>query len=153
MSIRELFMGTLFTFFGMYISCLFVRNNLNAIDAKSWPSVEGEIVTAEVIHTKGKNYKPNFFYTYAVNGVTYINSRMTYGSQGGKIDVVNKVMEAYPLFSKVRVYYKPNDPDISVVEPGYTHSWIKLLVPITFFFIGLYILISNINKYKNERHS
>jgi hypothetical protein len=83
----------------------------------SWPSVNGTVVrrffrsstTGRGRSTVGIEYK------YSVHGEEYRGDRIKYGSQndwsvGSSPDEVGKF---------IKVYFNPQNPSISIVEPGY----------------------------------
>ena len=109
-----------------------------------WPSTAGEIVSSEVVGSytdSVKSYwavRPVVRYVYNVDGQQLEGDRLTLGlrqrdSQRSEEDAQATIAK-YPQGQQVRVFYSPNDPTQSVLEPGAPNG---LLVPIL---IGMLIV-------------
>jgi hypothetical protein len=87
-------------------------------DSSNWPSVDGVVTESSVQSggTHGRSYYPSVRYEYAVNGVRYRGSRITF--QGRETGNQQRVVDRYPVGSVVRVHYRESDPGYSVLEPG-----------------------------------
>ncbi|NOZ13160.1 MAG: DUF3592 domain-containing protein [Acidobacteria bacterium] len=123
-----LFIGALI-FGGLGIFLLFgwVQNLQMAHASKSWPSVQGTVVSSRVVRIqeltdkKKKrpqySYKPLVKYSYSVEGQGYLSSRISFGDYyTNKRDHARHIVAAYPAGKTVRVYYDPEAPMHSVLE-------------------------------------
>ena len=89
--------------------------------SRSWPSTQGTVMEArleQVRSTGGTTSEKtiaHFFYEYSVNGEQYSSSRLNFFSISG--DPVTAAKNHEPG-QAVIVYYDPDNPDKSVLEPG-----------------------------------
>lgn len=112
-----------------------------AASSNDWPTTQGRIITASVEReiVRGKRIdRLNLRYTYTVNGKRYVGQRVSIGPHIGPFEPTPMdVVAHHRLRSSVTVYYHPENPNRSVLEPGVT--------PTVFFiaFIGpLMVVIS-----------
>ena len=105
----------------------------------SWPSTEGKIIWSELtreemvgLHaseskTQGTRisasnydvYMPDIEYEYVINGEVYRSSKLyIYTTTYRTESKAQSILVKYPKQRKVTVYYNPNKPAISVLEPG-----------------------------------
>lgn len=109
----------------------------------SWPCVDGVITTSKIQREWkwcGSN-KTLFItalisYKYSVNDKLYYNDKINisevYDSGGTE---AKRVTLKYPVDTKVKVFYSPNDPKIAYLEPGYGNI-------AGFIFLGFISIIS-----------
>ena len=105
----------------------------NGRDAVNWPTTSGQVVETKVTsHTSNSSsgngrsrttssttsYIPWVLYRYSVGGLELeshtVQTMTTYETRAE----AKLVTEKYPVSSTVTVYYKPSDPDKSVLVPG-----------------------------------
>jgi hypothetical protein len=115
------------------------------IHLKDWPSVNGEIIRSEIYSERndGKTqYRPDIVYTYHVDGRSYVSSNLTMGDprHASSLSTAKRAQAEYPVGRNVNVYYDPDLPSSSVLEPGVQEIGILLLV-ITGLFPVLGILM------------
>lgn len=143
-SVREIILGLFFFIFGMVVGTKMVKDKFDAIDSVNWIKVNGEIITAKLTPTRNQRMRADFYYVYVVNQKKIVNSRMTFSSSVS----ASQMLEKYPLFSTVPVYYDPADPEKSVVEPGFNGTWFDCLIPFALALYGFYLLLWNYKKYR-----
>lgn len=93
--------------------------------SQNWPSTEGVILSSEVKTDLGKSddadpkYKAAITYRYGVKGYEYTGERVSFAGQTflekGKAD---SLIMRYNSGKRVKVYYNPKTPHVSVLEPG-----------------------------------
>jgi len=116
--------------------------------SKSWPTAKGVVVSSEVDRTYLAGaarfppaYSAKIRFEYAVDGRKYYTSNIssfsvTYNAGYGK------ALQKYPVGKGVDVYYKPDNPKISILEPGaQLANYIILLISGTAGIIGLWGVI------------
>ncbi len=117
--------------------------------SRSWPSVPGTVTIvssrAEWVNVKRKNlsyFRPWVQSTYTVNGQALVCERFAFNdhliSTGTKKDAEDRI-KSYQVGQTVQVYYDPNDPQKSVLEPGNISPSMSSLVGAVIFF-GLALL-------------
>lgn len=138
---------------GLFLSIYATNSAVNAYKSKSWPTVEGTIITSEVVrHSK---YESHVIYTYSVDTLDFSSEKISltptaqYKYKEGAAKVTNK----YPVNTKVKVYYDPNRFDFALLEPGIkgVHIFMFLLGLIIFLapLIGLRYTLRNSQKSGN----
>jgi hypothetical protein len=108
--------------------------------SESWPTVNGQVTQSEIGYTTGNdrtNY-PKITYAYSVDGKPYESQRVRFAAIGGRdAGETNSVLNKFPVGSTPAVYYDPEDPAQSVLEPGACgRSWGLLAAGIAFFGFG-----------------
>lgn len=116
-------------------------------ESKQWPATKGIILQAEaqkVIQDDDESYEPVLSYSYEVDGIKRISSRITFNSRlisfKSRLEA-NAFLSKYPVNSEIIVRYDPQKPDEAVLIPGYEKSYLFSLVLVLVFVIwGLSIL-------------
>jgi len=117
--------------------------------SQDWPSVEGVILTSEVKTDLGKSndvdpkYLAAITYRYVVEGYEYTGERVSFAGQTflekGKAD---SLVKRYNRGKRVKVYYDPKTPHVSVLEAGVDSGppifSIVLLLSIFFFLFKIF---------------
>ena len=93
--------------------------------SQNWPSTEGVVLTSGVKTDLGKSddvepkYEAAVTYRYAVDGYEYTGEKVSFAGQTflkkGKAD---SLVTRYNKGKRVKVYYDPKTPHVSVLEPG-----------------------------------
>lgn len=119
--------------------------------SKSWPTVEGIVAFADIntsISDETTMYASEINYTYVVEGETYTGNRITTvdcsssNSSSAKEDV-----KKYYEGSKVTVYYDPELPAASLLEPGSNFfTYLITYGPLLFCLIGFLMLWQFVKK-------
>ncbi len=117
--------------------------------SRSWPSVQGTVTIvssrAEWVNVKRRNlsyFRPWVQSTYTVNGQALVCERFAFNdhliSISTKKDAEDRI-KAYQVGQTVQVYYDPNDPQKSVLEPGnISPSMSSLIGAVIFFVLALF---------------
>jgi hypothetical protein len=128
--------------------------------SKGWPTVLGEVVgTSTSRHRSGRGvfwrlygYSARIQFRYIVNGVAYSGDRYRFGTPSvfgnGSVDDVRDLQELYPPGMPIRVAYKPNDPAVSVLEPG--ASW-GSFITLSIALAGIWLAAFPIRRWLPER--
>ncbi|MBD2199943.1 MULTISPECIES: DUF3592 domain-containing protein [Calothrix] len=117
------------------------QNLYNGKSSETWPQVSGQIMESSVTSSKGsgsqRTYRAAVRYRFRVKDKAYIGDRITYkGNDSGGSSVAEALVKRYPQGKLVTVYYKPDNPSQSVLEPGLTLD--AFWVPgIGFLFFGV----------------
>ena len=105
----------------------------------SFATVTGTVLDSSMSYHGGKNPGYNFYarYTYAVNGKSYTSNRVTFGVWGSsKREWAEAYLSKYPAGRPVTVYFKPNEPSFSVLEPANKQGTLGSLL----FTVGFYVV-------------
>ena len=114
-----------------------------AQSSNNWSTTEGYIVSSEWTSGRPSDEdvcdKAEVRYEYSVDGREYVGSRVAFAmddfcSQSRAI----RVVDDYPVGSYVDVYYDPDNPETSVIEPGVTGGVLVLfIVALIFTSVGI----------------
>lgn len=117
----------------------------NARASTNWPTAEGVITESEVTHHRdsedGDSYQPEVAYQYTVGNQRHESYMIKFGensysSRGRAEDIA----ATYAVGRQVAVYYDPEQPGRSVLEPGVTGgSYIVLGIGLLFVILTLII--------------
>ncbi|MDP2653307.1 MAG: DUF3592 domain-containing protein [Candidatus Omnitrophota bacterium] len=89
----------------------------------TWPTVEGVVSSSDMGRhrdsDRGTTYSADVTYRYVLEGTTYVSSKVRYGSLNTSNPAdAQRVLNRYPVGTKVSVHFNPDDPYESVLEPG-----------------------------------
>ena len=116
--------------------------------SRSWPSVQGTITIVssrmEWVNIKRKNlsyFRPWIQSTYTVNGQALVCERFAFNDHlisASTKKAAEDHVKSYQIGQSVQVYYDPNDPQKSVLEPGnLSPSMPSLLGGVVFFILAM----------------
>lgn len=111
--------------------------------ATQWPSVQGRVVSAEVVRhpdSDSDTYEPRLAYTYEVAGERLTAWRIRFGNKSSSQDWANDKVRKYPPGSTPAVHYNPGDPSESVLETGVgvgDVSFALFFLPFNFIALGV----------------
>jgi len=115
----------------------------NARASASWPTADGTITKSEVSLSTdadgGETYSPEINYSYNINNTNFINNTIKFGENSyGNRRKAEVIAGDYPIGKNVTVYYDPEKPERSVLEPGLSAgSYIVIGIGIFFILITL----------------
>lgn len=148
------------------------RQNLAwAQQSPSWPAVPGVILEsalAEVSIKSGKSRVPGFLarirYEYVVGKRTFTGKRIFFGYEAQRTPrLAEQLVSRYPRGAGVEIRYNPQNPALSVLEPGHTRwnereaveaergLWIALSISSLLFIIPLVLFALMSRRYKALR--
>ena len=122
----------------------------NARASASWPTANGIITQSVVSHSTdsdgGDTYSPEVTYSYKVDNTNYINSTIKFGENSyGNRGKAEEIAGNYHVGKKVTVYYDPEKPDHSVLEPGVSAgSYIVIGIGVFFIIITFVAVLISI---------
>ncbi len=148
----------IFLLAGILLSFFTINWVTDGLESKNWPAVEGTIISSEFISSRNSEDKPSYsaeiIYEYFINSEKYLSNSITSGSQSSSSSprsaqgLVNKYNEG----EKVKVYFNPEDPGKSLLEPGFhVTDALPFVFGIIFVLVGLvgilYSLFGDFSKY------
>jgi hypothetical protein len=148
-------LGLIFAIAGGAIFFLFALPPLQyAATSKSWPTVDGTIKRAEIdVFRRDGNthYQPDIAYSYSVEGKKYTSSKISVGEPplDNNVSKAKKVQAKYPVGKEVTVWYDPELPESSSLEPGIKSGDIMLAsIAAIFFLVGILALYKGLKAKK-----
>ena len=118
----------------------------NARASAAWPTAEGRVTKSEVtLSTDAEgadSYSPEVTYTYTVDSTSHTNDTIKFGENAyGSRKKAEGIAANYPVGRNVTVYYDPEQPGRSVLEPGVSAgSYIVLGIGVFFILLTLMII-------------
>lgn len=94
----------------------------SAYRSREWPTTDAEVMVSTVAYVVGHSvrpYDPQITYTYHVGDGVYVSDRLWFGSsrfllKSSALELANR----YPVGAHLRISYSPDDPHVSVIQPG-----------------------------------
>lgn len=154
---KNLILGVVFLAAGIGLSIWGHGMLEEARASADWPTVSGTIVSSDVSVSKSTSgsgskrktstvYEPSITYKYEVDGKPFTSSRVTtndYSSSSSKR--AYRIVKKYPEGSTAKVYYNPDEPYLSVLEPGTTFmSYLPFGAGLLFAVVGGLVLLGGI---------
>ena len=146
------FVGSGFIAFGILISLFFLYRIYQAMASTRWPSVIGELDSAELKEVvyrgraahggpdEASAWVVNFNYRYTVADMNYNGKRVTYSDGINKtMRALRKLQKKYQGADQIQVFYNPKNPRQSVLVPGATlFNFTPLITCALFVAAGLF---------------
>jgi hypothetical protein len=112
-----------FILVGGVILCLGVKSLFIANASKSWPTVQGKVISSSVDSKRsdkgGTTYHAEVFYEYKVGGQIQSSNDVAVGGYGSSNPShARRIVNKYPAGSTITVYYSPSNPSKAVLEAG-----------------------------------
>jgi len=95
-----------------------IREFINGRHSPRWPRVDGVIEESSVQHDDDCTPYPAIRYKYYVDSIPYHCDRIQYEARARTSDVAERLVAKYPIGKSVLVYYRNDDPETAVLEPG-----------------------------------
>ncbi len=122
------------------------RQMQNGMESREWPGVPGKVLESKVTrHTSrdsdghsSTSYKVEIEFAYEVDGQALEGDQLAFGQMNhNRKSQAEAKRRQYPKGKEVTVYYKPGEPETSVLETGITAGvWLFLGLGLLFFSIG-----------------
>ncbi len=114
-----------FLLLGLWCLAMGTTKATEALNARSWPTAKGRIISSGVKQLETRQRiriaRLCFYidYLYLVKNKVYEGHRLNAGWRCfGSESRIRKLLSRYPSGSQVDVYYNPQNPAISMLEPG-----------------------------------
>lgn len=104
-----------------------------ANDSWQWPTKTGKIVSSQIV-SAGRSSHVEVHYRYKVGCRYYDGSAITWLP---KLRLGRTILKTYKSGHAVKVYYNPANPQMAVLEPGYTVFGVIAACAILAFFFGM----------------
>ena len=132
----------LFFSFGLLVICLGIFEMQSSLFAKNWHKTQGKILKSKVepavkggSTNRGRNnvsvrFKILVEYSYVVSNQKYIGNRRNFSDSVliNEREAANKIVESLPVDGIVDVYYSPNNPEQSVLDPSFQNGSVGLCI-------------------------
>ena len=143
MSIFKRLFFLIFILIGMVVMSLGIWSLFTAYQAKSWHSIDGQILEAGCKEAAEGTSARHIKYVYTVDAKRYINNREAFG--GTLSD--NECTADYRIEQSITVFYNPVNPSDSVLNPeNYRPALFNILLGLFFTLVGLLLYFANRKK-------
>ena len=119
------------------------------IGTSNWEAADGVIKSSGVSSSTdgegGTTYCLYVSYEYTVNGKTYDGDRVSYSTDNSCNSWSKDADDDYPEGKGITVYYDPDNPSESVLEPGLSGIDFFMCCFCVFPLIGLFLLYASIS--------
>lgn len=110
-----------------------------------WPTTEGVVTAAEMqSHSDndgGTTYSAEITYRYEVAGIKRESDRLAFGAMSASAAYARGILAKYPAGQHVVVHYRPDNPDVAVLETGiHGGTWILFGVGTLFVLVAVMFL-------------
>jgi hypothetical protein len=127
----------------------------NARASASWPTAQGVILSSEVTLSTdadgSDSYSPEVTYRYLALDSSYQNRTIKFGENSyGNRRKAQDIAARYPVGKSVTVYFDPESPARSVLEPGVSGGS-YLVLGIGLFFMVLALVLTPISLFKRSK--
>lgn len=106
-----------------------------AVASESWPSTQGEVLSSAV-RRSGRTRWAAVRYSYRVGGKEMVGARVRYVAPVA-LEWASTTVSRYPAGTPVTVYYDPEQPRESVLEPGRRAAAFAAAVGANLLILGL----------------
>lgn len=110
--------------FGAVFIIIGGRDIKHSHECLTWPETDGVIIESGVYERKDDDnskmyYSPMIKYSFIVNGKKYTGDRKSYRSvEHTDRKIAEDLLTDYPKGASIRIFYKPEKPEFSVLERG-----------------------------------
>ena len=87
-------------------------------ESTEWPTTEGSITASKRVVAGRFRWRPSIVYEYTVGGVEYKRECQPYSVPEGTKEDIDAYVARNPVGKSVTVWYDPDHPRFSVLEPG-----------------------------------
>ncbi len=118
---------------GLALIAYGMRDFIRAYKSNSWPSVKGDIFSSysneEVVHSDDSDdgtvkYYIKLQYSYSVNNKDYEGSNINLSSNFYTDEAeAKRTLKKYPENLQLDIFFDPDNPGLSVLEPGVHTGW------------------------------
>lgn len=113
---------------------------VKARKTQQWPSVDGQI---EESFMDDKELFPRVTYSYAIEDRPYKRSMEFPGDVTPSQEFARSYLEKYPLGLRVTVYYNPDNPEVTTLEPGVGKGdWLVLAIGLSMLILGVLLFLA-----------
>lgn len=125
--------------FGIVITLAGIKLIYNARENLYWPKTEGVITQSFMNWDRNRHHYADITYEFIVNGEKIRGFQISSKDFNKSSE---ELLREYPKGKKVTVYYDPDDPVNSYLEPGYSwQSYMGLVIGIIFLVAAVCVLL------------
>ncbi len=108
---------------GLHSGASAVTEAIRGLQSESWPMTSGVILTSRVEYIPDEeypSYKASVSYEYSDLNHIYISTRVRFSTfRWGDRESAKRLVSQFPVGMSVPVYFHPEKPTLSTIEPGF----------------------------------
>jgi len=140
--------GIAFLLVGIVMLLAGFQARKKALAAQKWPAVPGKITASTLeeerhmdqeTHRASISYVPTVQYQYQVRENTLVGNRIGFSKTGYDYATATRKLAQYQVGAPVTVYYNPDAPDDSVLNPSSKGSIVLIIISIVIMLVGIAI--------------
>jgi len=147
-----------FSFFILLLGAWFVFSAIGAgkgLQSLNWPHTQGTVLSTDIKKmpsSKGPTrYCPVIRYSYQVGSTEYSSDKYSRTISRGTIEWAKQIIEQHPVDSKIKVFYKPSNPELSVLKTGLqSDNYWMLLFSSFFLFVVILAFKKQLQQMNNK---
>ena len=118
MSIEQWLPGSVGVLLCVWVAVWFARLGFRAVGARSWPAVQGHVVSCVIERGRRMSARARIRYEYQVEGQTLSGDTLFFGDFfDANQAIAEERAQAYPVGRKVVVRHHPTRLSVSCLEP------------------------------------
>ncbi|MBD3270157.1 DUF3592 domain-containing protein, partial [Candidatus Peregrinibacteria bacterium] len=148
--------GILFMIIGASTLYFSLGEVFSAYNSENWQNAPGKVIVSEVVRDVDSDgdisYRTDVLYQYQVEGKQFTGNTIYFGKMdNSNPGEANRIITDYPEGSEVKIYYDPDDPNISTLIPGI--NWEVFFLPgifAMFFIMGFISFLMGLFYYRKQ---
>jgi hypothetical protein len=140
-----IWVSLIFGVIGLGLLVLAIVQMSKAKKASAWPTVPGTVLSSGLEEHRSHdsdggtsvNYEPRVQYQYAIMGSPFTGYRLSFGNASYSYNIAARKIAAYPQGAQVTVYYNPDDPSDSVLEPKAAGGVVLIVIGVIFVVLAI----------------
>jgi len=111
----------IFASFGLFMFPWMIWSRARVKEMATWPKAEAKVSSTGIKSVYHKNegikYQQDISYIYRIDGISYVNDKVSYGDRPPEWNSESQARSALPaLESSITISYNPAKPDDSVIH-------------------------------------
>lgn len=142
--------------FGAVMIIIGGRDIKHSHECLTWPETDGIIIESGIYERKDDDNSKIYYslmikYSFIVNGKTYTGNRKSYQTEEhSDRKIIEDILTDYPKGAVIRIFYKPENPEFSVLERGEPLGNFVIYLGWGLLFLGISIGIFAAYEIKSE---
>lgn len=121
-----------------------LRSRKQAETSQAGRVIESRIEKRTSSDSEGKeslDYKTIVYFSYSVMGQEFTGDRVAFDARSSNRIAAVEVVNRYPPYRKIMVYYNPEKPEQAVLERVSGSGMLQIVIGIVLIFAGIYFSI------------
>lgn len=128
---------SLFLLAGFFTTLWGLRIIIRAQKTRHWPRVDG-LIEESKLSSDQDDLLPHIQFEYIVGDVRYQHTMKFSNDITPSQEFAKSYTQKYPVGAKVQVFYHPDNPEVSTLEPGLGRGdWLVFVIGIGTFIFGI----------------